>query len=94
MRSAGLLFGIGGLIEIVGGILIVIGLFTRPVLRALRHDGGRLFHVHAPAGIHPIINQGELAILFASCSCTFPRRARAPGASTRAAGLTFSSDLP
>ncbi|WP_373503493.1 DoxX family protein [Aestuariivirga sp.] len=61
----GSLFGIGGLIEIVGGILIVIGFFTRPVAFVL---SGMMavayFMFHAPASIYPIINQGELAILY------------------------------
>ena len=61
----GSLFGIGGLLEIVGGILIVIGLFTRPVAFVL---SGMMavayFMFHAPAGFYPILNGGELAILY------------------------------
>lgn len=59
------LFGIGGILEIVGGVLIVIGLFTRPVAFVL---AGMMavayFMFHAPASIYPIINGGELAILY------------------------------
>lgn len=59
------LMGIGGLLEIVGGILIVIGLFTRPVAFVL---SGMMavayFMFHAPAGFHPILNGGELAIMY------------------------------
>lgn len=59
------LFGIGGLIEIIGGILIVIGLFTRPTAFVL---AGMMavayFMFHAPAGFYPILNGGELAILY------------------------------
>ena len=59
------LFGIGGLIEVVGGALIVVGLFTRPVAFVL---AGMMavayFMFHAPASFYPIINGGELAILY------------------------------
>jgi putative oxidoreductase len=59
------LFGIGGLLEIVGGILIVIGLFTRVAAFVL---AGMMavayFMFHAPAGFYPILNGGELAILY------------------------------
>ena len=59
------LFGIGGVLEIAGGGLIVLGLFTRPVAFVL---SGMMavayFMFHAPASVYPIVNQGELAILF------------------------------
>lgn len=59
------LFGIGGVLEIAGGGLIVLGLFTRPVAFVL---SGMMavayFMFHAPASVHPIVNQGELAIIY------------------------------
>jgi putative oxidoreductase len=59
------LFGIGGLLEIVGGVLIVLGLFTRITAFVL---SGMMavayFMFHAPAGFYPIINGGELAIIY------------------------------
>ncbi len=59
------LFGIGGLLEIVGGVLIIIGLFTRVAAFVL---AGMMavayFMFHAPAGFYPILNGGELAILY------------------------------
>ncbi len=59
------LFGIGGLLEIIGGLLIVIGLFTRVTAFVL---AGMMavayFMFHAPGGLYPIINMGELAIMF------------------------------
>jgi putative oxidoreductase len=58
-------FGIGGLIEMVGGVLIMIGLFTRP---AAFITSGMMavayFQFHAPGGLYPILNRGEGAILF------------------------------
>jgi putative oxidoreductase len=59
------LFGIGGLLEIIGGLMIVVGLFTRTVAFVL---SGMMavayFMFHAPSAFYPIINQGELAILY------------------------------
>lgn len=59
------LIGFGGLLEIAGGALIVLGLFTRFTAFIL---SGMMavayFMFHAPASLYPIINQGELAIMF------------------------------
>lgn len=59
------MFGIGGLLELVGGALIVIGLFTRPVAFIL---SGMMavayFKFHFPGGFFPALNQGEPAIMF------------------------------
>ncbi len=57
--------GIAGVLEIVGGILLVIGLFSR--LTAFILSGlmaVAYFMVHAPQNFHPILNSGELAIMF------------------------------
>ncbi|MGH6855008.1 MAG: DoxX family protein [Aestuariivirga sp.] len=54
-----------GTLELVGGALIVLGLFTRItafVLSGFMAVG--YFMVHAPQGFHPINNYGELAIMF------------------------------
>lgn len=59
------LFGFGGVLEIAGGALIVLGLFTR--ITAFILSGMMAvayFMFHAPASLYPIINQGELAIMF------------------------------
>lgn len=57
--------GIAGILELVGGALLVIGLFTRPVAFIL---AGMLavayFMVHAPQGFYPLLNGGELAALY------------------------------
>jgi putative oxidoreductase len=59
------LVGVAGILEIVGGALIVIGLFTRPVAFIL---SGMMavayFLAHAGKDFHPILNGGEPAILF------------------------------
>jgi putative oxidoreductase len=59
------LFGAAGAIELVGGALMVLGLFTRPVAFVLAVEmAAAYFRVHAPRGTWPILNGGELAVLF------------------------------
>lgn len=57
--------GIGGVLELVGGALVVLGLFTRPVAFIL---SGMMavayFQFHAPSSLYPLVNQGELAALY------------------------------
>ncbi|MGN6538525.1 MAG: DoxX family protein [Mesorhizobium sp.] len=59
------LMGFAGTLEVVGGALLVIGLFTRPVAFIL---SGMMavayFMAHAPQDFFPIKNGGESAILF------------------------------
>lgn len=57
--------GLGGLLELLGGFLIVIGLFTRPVAFMLSgHMAVAYFMAHAPRGVFPLLNGGELAIVY------------------------------
>ena len=57
--------GAAGLIELVGGILIVIGLFTRPVAFILSGTMAvAYFYAHSPKGFFPLLNGGELATLY------------------------------
>ncbi|WP_040976545.1 DoxX family protein [Necropsobacter massiliensis] len=61
------LYGIGGIIEIVGGLLLVLGLFTRPAAFVLSGQMAyAYFLIHASADnlLLPIVNQGELAALY------------------------------
>ena len=59
------LYGAAGTIELIGGILLVLGLFTRPVaLIASGEMAVAYFYSHAPQGFFPIVNRGDLAILF------------------------------
>lgn len=57
--------GLAGILEVVGGGMIVLGLLTRPVAFIL---SGMMavayFMAHAPQGFYPILNGGELAILY------------------------------
>lgn len=56
---------IGGVLEIVGGILMLFGLFTRPVAFILAGEMAvAYFQFHHPHNWWPIINQGINAILF------------------------------
>src|SRR5690242_6628268 len=57
--------GAQGLIELIGGILIVLGLFTRPVAFILAGDMAvAYFMSHAPRNFFPIVNGGDAAILY------------------------------
>ena len=59
------LLGLMGVIEIAGGILLAIGLFTRPVAFILSGSMAvAYFMAHATKGFHPILNGGELAVLY------------------------------
>jgi putative oxidoreductase len=59
------LLGLQGVLELVGGALILIGLFTRPVAFILAGDMAvAYFMAHAPRGFFPTLNGGQLAILY------------------------------
>ena len=54
-----------GTLEMVGGALIVLGLFTRVVAFLLSGEMAvAYFTVHAKRGFFPIVNMGELAVLY------------------------------
>jgi len=58
------LFGVAGLLELVGGLFLLVGLFTRPVAFLLSGEMAvAYFMVHARQGFWPVLNKGELAIL-------------------------------
>jgi putative oxidoreductase len=59
------LMGIAGALEFFGGILLLLGLFTRPVAFILSGlMAVAYFMVHAPGGFWPLQNKGELAVLY------------------------------
>jgi putative oxidoreductase len=56
--------GIGGALEFFGGILILLGLCTRPVAFVLSGEMAVAYwQFHAPNGTWPIQNHGEPAVL-------------------------------
>ena len=72
-------FGIAGLLETVGGVLLLIGLFTRPVAFLMAGEMAvGYFTVHAPASFYPAVNGGDAAILF--CFVFLYLAAAGPGA--------------
>ena len=61
----GSLIWTAGVLECFGGLLIVLGLLTRPVAFLLCGQMAvAYFRSHAPRGFWPILNGGELAVLY------------------------------
>ena len=59
------LSGVAGLLELVGGFLLLLGLFTRPVAFVLSGLMAFAYFIgHAPNDFWPIVNRGELAVLY------------------------------
>ena len=61
------LYGLAGVLELVGGLLLVLGLFTRPVAFVLSGQMAvAYFMAHASQGsvLMPLLNGGESAVLF------------------------------
>ena len=66
-----------GTMELVGGLLITIGLFTRPVAFVLSGEMAVAYFLsHAPRNFCPILNVGELAVVYC---CVFLYLAAAGG---------------
>jgi len=56
---------IAGLLELVGGALLVVGLFTRPVAFILSGQMAVAYWMaHAPQNMYPVANGGDAAILY------------------------------
>lgn len=73
------IIGIAGMLEVVGGILLLIGLFTRPVAFVLcGFMAVAYFMAHAPQSFFPVNNRGDAAILF--CFVFLYLTAAGPGA--------------
>lgn len=61
------MIGIAGIIELVGGALILVGAFVRPVAFVLSGEMAAAYFIgHAPHGnvLFPTLNQGEPAVLY------------------------------
>jgi putative oxidoreductase len=59
------LSGVAGILELVGGALLLLGLFARPVAFILSGEMAfAYFLAHAPHGFWPLVNRGELSVLY------------------------------
>jgi putative oxidoreductase len=59
------IFGIAGILEFFGGLFLLLGLFTRPVAFILAGEMAvAYFRAHAPQGFWPLLNRGELAVVY------------------------------
>lgn len=59
------LIGLAGVLELFGGTALLLGLLTRPIAFLLAGQMAvAYFTVHAPQGLYPIGNRGELAALY------------------------------
>jgi putative oxidoreductase len=57
--------GVAGILELVGGALLIVGLFTRPVAFVLSGlMAAAYFIAHAPRSFFPVENGGDAAILY------------------------------
>jgi putative oxidoreductase len=73
------LFWFGGILELLGGLLLLIGLFTRPVAFILAGEMAVAYWMfHAPKSPFPAVNMGDAAILF--CFVFLYLSAAGPGA--------------
>lgn len=56
---------LAGVLELVGGALLIVGLFTRPVAFLLSGEMAFAYWMaHAPQSVFPLLNHGDAAILF------------------------------
>ncbi len=59
------LLGLAGILEVFGGGLLLLGLFTRPVAFLLAGEMAVAYFMgHAPQGFWPILNNGQPAVLY------------------------------
>lgn len=59
------LFWIGAILEAVGGLMVLVGFFSRPVAFLLAGEMAvAYFMFHAPGSFYPLLNGGDAAVLF------------------------------
>jgi putative oxidoreductase len=59
------LAGVSGILEALGGLLLLAGLFTRPIAFLLSGEMAVAYFLrHASGGFWPLLNHGELAVLY------------------------------
>jgi putative oxidoreductase len=57
------LFGIAGMFELIGGTLLILGLFTRPVAFILSGEMAAAYFIeHFPRSFFPVQSDGDLAV--------------------------------
>jgi len=57
--------GVAAILEVIGGGLMLVGLFSRPVAFVLSGEMAFAYFIgHAPQGFWPVLNQGSPAIIF------------------------------
>src|SRR5215470_14329545 len=71
------LLGIAGMLEFAGGLLLLLGLFTRPVAFIMAGEMAvGYFRVHFPRSVFPLLNGGEITValcfIFLYLSATGP----------------------
>jgi len=65
LPQPGTMLWIGAIIEVVGGLLVLVGLFTRPAAFIMSGEMAVAYWMfHAPQSTFPSNNQGEAAVLF------------------------------
>jgi putative oxidoreductase len=58
------IFGVAGVFELLGGLLLTLGLFTKPVAFILSGFAAvGVFLIHWPKGFYPVLNGGEFISL-------------------------------
>ena len=94
-------FGLAGILEFFGGILIILGLFTRPVAFLLSGEMAvAYFQVHAPNGLWPVQNQGEIVALYSFVFLFFAAHGAGPYSldamlhRRRTSTVTTTADMP
>jgi putative oxidoreductase len=71
--------GLAGVLEAFGGLFLLLGLFTRPVAFLLAGEMAyAYFQSHMPRGLWPILNGGELAVLYGSIWLYFAAEGAGP----------------
>jgi len=80
--------GVGGILEVVGGALMLIGLFTRPVAFILSGEMAvAYFQFHLPQGFWPVLNMGTPAVLYCFIWLYFSAAGAGPWSLDRVRGV-------
>jgi putative oxidoreductase len=71
-------FGVAGLMELIGGALLIVGFLTRPVAAVLMLEMCVAYTTHMSHGPWPIQNDGEEALLYALIFAFFAANGAGP----------------